>query len=72
MAEQKKDALPTGSREEVQGGDYSPEGLRGGRPPLENEGSSPIAPSPEDVAAGGVPSASPLDALDAPDGDEVI
>ena len=64
--------LPTKSREDVQGGDFSPEGLRGGRPPLESEGSSPIAPSPETVSTGGIPSAHPLDGFDAPDGDQTI
>ena len=64
--------LPTKDRETVQGGDYSPEGHRGGRPPLENDGSSPTAPSPKTVSTGGIPSAHPLDGFDAPDGDHTI
>lgn len=59
--------VPTKDRERLQGGDYAPEGLRGGRPDLEDTGSGRAAPKPEDVAAGGVPSASPLDGTDAPD-----
>ena len=64
--------MPTGSREDVQAGDLAPEGLRGARPDLESEGPGRVAPRPDAVASGGVPSAHPMGAPDAPGGDETI